>query len=92
MPCGNWAPTVSEPRETATGSTIYGMEKTTVYLPDDLKAAVAREARQRGVAEAEVIRDAIAAAVQRPAPRPGLFEAEPFAASIDVLLAGFGER
>ena len=69
------------------------MEKTTVYLPDDLKAAVAREARRRGVAEAEVIRSAIAAAVTRPEPHGGLFaSAEPFAARVDELLVGFGER
>ena len=69
------------------------MQKTTVYLPDDLKAAVAREASQRGVAEAEVIREAIAAAVRRPSPRPGLFESEqPIAARAEELLAGFGDR
>jgi predicted transcriptional regulator len=69
------------------------MQKTTVYLPDDLKAALTREAGQRGVAEAQVIREAIAAAVQRPRPRAGLFESEePFANRADELLAGFGER
>ena len=76
-----------------TGGTLYGVQKTTVYLPDDLKAAVAREADQRGVPEAEVIRDAIAAAVRRPSPRPGVFESErPIAARADELLAGFGDR
>jgi Arc/MetJ-type ribon-helix-helix transcriptional regulator len=35
------------------------MEKTTVYLPDELKAAVRRTAQQRGVSEAEVIRESI---------------------------------
>lgn len=68
------------------------MQKTTVYLPDDLKAGVEREARRRSTSEAEVIRDAIASAVQRPRPRPGLFEAEPFADRVDELLDGFGER
>jgi hypothetical protein len=69
------------------------VQKTTVYLPDELKAAVAREADQRGVPEAEVIRDAIAAAVRRPLPRPGVFESErPIAARADELLAGFGDR
>ena len=76
-----------------TGGTLCGVQKTTVYLPDDLKAAVAREADQRGVPEAEVIRDAIAAAVRRPLPRPGVFESErPLAARADELLAGFGDR
>ncbi len=69
------------------------MHKTTVYLPEDLKAALAREARQRGVPEAQVIRQAIAAAVSRPTPRTGLFaSAEPLASRVDELLAGFGER
>ena len=69
------------------------MQKTTVYLPHDLKAALASEARRRGVPEAEVIREAIAATVGRPDPRSGLFESdEPFAERADELLVGFGER
>jgi hypothetical protein len=68
------------------------MRKTTLYLPDDLKAAVEREAALRGVSEAELIRAALSAAVRRPRPRPGLFRAEPFADSADDHLAGFGER
>jgi predicted transcriptional regulator len=69
------------------------MKKTTVYLPDDLKEILTRFARERGVAEAEVIRDAIATAVSRPKPRAGLFASpEPYAERVDELLAGFGER
>jgi len=68
------------------------MRKTTVYLPDELKAAMAREAERRGVSEAQFIRSALSAAVSRPAPRPGLFVAEPFAERVDELLTGFGER
>ncbi len=68
------------------------VRKTTVYLPEELKSAVEREARRRGSSEAEVIRQAVAAAVTAPRPRPGLFDAEPFAASAAELLAGFGER
>ena len=61
--------------------------------PKDLKAALAREAEHRGVAEAELIRAAIAAAIHRPAPRAGLFESdEPFAERVDELLEGFGDR
>jgi len=52
------------------------MLKTTVYLPHDLKGAVEREARQRGVSEATVIREAIAEAVPRPVPRAGLFQGD----------------
>lgn len=66
--------------------------KTTIYLPDALKAEVEREARRRGIAEAEVIRTAIATALCRPAPRGALFAAAPFAERTDDLLAGFGER
>ena len=69
------------------------MHKTTLYLPVELKEAVVREARQRGVAEAQVIREAIAAAVSRPAPRAGLFASHaPLADRADELLAGFGQR
>jgi hypothetical protein len=78
-----------------TGGTIYGMEKTTVYLPEDLKDAVRRSARRRGVSEATVIRDSIRAAVGsgRPRPRAGLFASgDPMADRVDELLAGFGER
>ena len=67
-------------------------QKTTVYLPVDLKAAVEKEARRRGVAEAEVIRQAIASAVTRPLPQAGIIDGEPFAERVDELLSGFGER
>jgi hypothetical protein len=71
------------------------MEKTTVYLPDDLKAAVKRAARQRGVSEAEIIRESIRAVVggARPQPRGGLYSgSEPIARRADDLLDGFGGR
>ena len=68
------------------------MRKTSVYLPDDLKEALAREAARRGASEADVIRAALRDAVARPVPTAGLFEATPFADRVDELLAGFGER
>ena len=68
------------------------MDKTTVYLPGELKEAIAREAQRRGLPEAEVIRQAIASALERPAPRAGLFSSTPFAERAEELLAGFGER
>jgi hypothetical protein len=69
------------------------MTKTTIYLPDDLKDEVAREARRRGIPEAEVIRQAIAGALKRPPPRGGLFASDaPIARRADELLAGFGDR
>jgi hypothetical protein len=71
------------------------MEKTTVYLPDDLRIQLKRAAKLRGVSEATVIRDAIRLAVldDRPAPKGALFEGkEQIADRADELLAGFGER
>jgi predicted transcriptional regulator len=71
---------------------MYGMQKTTVYLPDELKSAVESEAERRGSSEAEVIRQAITDAIRRPRPRAGIIEGEPFAAQADEHLVGFGER
>ena len=39
---------------------MYGMDKTTVYLPREMKAALARAAQRRKVSEAELIREGIA--------------------------------
>jgi Arc/MetJ-type ribon-helix-helix transcriptional regulator len=74
------------------------MNKTTVYLPDELKQSVARMAAASGRSEAEVIREAIAAlarASDRPRrPRGGLFASgDPsLSAQAQEALAGFGER
>lgn len=71
------------------------MEKTTVYLPDDLRSAVKRAAAQQGVSEAEVIRQSIRQVVggARPRARGGLFRSgQPIARKADEALAGFGER
>jgi hypothetical protein len=71
------------------------MEKTTVYLPADLKAAVKRAAKGRGVSEAEVIRESLRTTVgrDRPRPRGGLFASkELIGERTDELLKGFGER
>lgn len=71
------------------------MEKTTIYLPAELKAAVKRLARQRGISEAEVIRESIRTAVggERPKPRGGLYSGTaPIARRVDEYLEGFGAR
>jgi hypothetical protein len=71
------------------------MVKTTVYLPDDLHVAIKRVAAQRGVSEAEVIRDSLrtTVTVERPRPRGALFSShDPIAERVDDLLVGFGER
>jgi hypothetical protein len=71
---------------------MCGMEKTTLYLPAQLKAGVQREARARGITEAQFIREAITAAVVRPTPWAGFIESgEPIASRVDELLGGFGE-
>lgn len=74
-----------------------GMEKTTVYLPDDLKQALRRAARSTGRSEADLIREGIGlvAGTHRIAePRLPLFESgQPdLAERVDDLLDGFGER
>ena len=47
-----------------------------MYLPDEMKLALQREALRRGCSEAQVIRDAVAVTVSRPHPTAGLFEGE----------------
>jgi predicted transcriptional regulator len=43
------------------------VKRTTISLPDDLSAALAREARRRGVPISKVAREAIEARLGRPA-------------------------
>jgi plasmid stability protein len=79
---------------TTSGGTIYGMQKTTVYLPDELKRRIEATAASEGRSEAEVIRRALALNVpeRRPRPRPGVIHSgSPMAEQVDELLAGFGE-
>jgi hypothetical protein len=71
------------------------MDKTTVYLPIELKTALKRVARRRRISEAELIRESIRAAVEadRPTPRGALFTSRhPIARELDEHLRGFGER
>ena len=77
-----------------TYGTMYGMHRTTIYLPVELKARVAETAQLRGITEAEFIRGAIQKALDRPRPRGGLFHSgDPTWASRDeeLLAEGFGE-
>ena len=76
---------------------MYGMHRTTVYLPDDLKQSLTRAAKRRGVSEAELIREGVALAVARDEPRkpriPLFSSGQPdLAERFDELLEGFGER
>ena len=76
---------------------MYGVEKTTVYLPTELKEALRRAARRQHRSEADLIRKGIAivsAQDGRRAPRLPLFESgQPdLAEHVDDGLVGFGER
>lgn len=82
---------------------MYGMEKTTVYLPKELKASLQRAARVTGTSEAALIRQAIAqmtSEVPTSRPRLPLFTSgQPdLSERVDALLKGdatalaFGER
>ncbi len=71
------------------------VDKTTIYLPPDLRSAVKQAARRRGISEAEVIRDSIRSAVggEQPLPKGGLFASgAPIARRADDHLRGFGEQ
>lgn len=73
------------------------MRKTTVYLPEELKARLERIAQEQRRSEAELIREAIdqfTASLARPRPRIPLFRSEnPIGAEdIDEALRGFGAR
>jgi hypothetical protein len=73
------------------------MKRTTVYLPDQLKAALERTAAAQGTSEAEVVRAALASATgghRYPPPRLPLFASgDPtLAERVDEELGqGFGE-
>jgi hypothetical protein len=84
-------------RATRTYGTMGGMEKTTVYLPDDLKRALRRAARASGRSEADLIREGIglvSGAHRIAEPRLPLFESgQPdLAEGVDEALSGFGDR
>ena len=76
---------------------MYGMKKTTVYLPDELSQDLKRAALASGQSEAELIREGIANIVEvrlTPKPRAPLFSSGDgtLAERVDEILAeGFGE-
>ena len=75
--------------------TMYGIKKTTVYLPDDLKTRLGQAARQAGTSEADLIREGVAFVVERelaPPPELPTFDLGGIASRADEELAsGFGE-
>ena len=79
-----------------TYGTMYGMQKTPVYVPEELKRSLARAAAARGCSEAELIREALRVVTAQsapPRPRLPLFKSgKPrLAERVDEALAGFGE-
>ena len=75
---------------------MYGMQKTTVYIPEDIKEALAILASQKGKSEAELIREALrlfVASTKPPRPKIPLFKGDQphLAEGIDEALSGFGE-
>ncbi|KAF0241317.1 MAG: hypothetical protein FD180_4509 [Planctomycetota bacterium] len=80
-----------------TYGTMYGMFRTTLYLPDDLKRALERTARARGCSEAVVVREALrqfTSVVTSPRPKLPLFTSARgnLAEHVDEALRGFGRR
>jgi hypothetical protein len=75
---------------------MYGMRRTTIYLPDSLKSALARAAHEEGRTEADLIREGVEQLLhsREREPRLPLFASgQPdLAARSEELLAGFGER
>jgi len=78
---------------------MNGMRKTTVYLPEDLKAALERVAAAEGRSEADLIRAAVqekVSALDRPRPRVPLwpvgFGDPTVAERVDEPLERFGGR
>jgi ribbon-helix-helix CopG family protein len=75
---------------------MYGVQKITVYIPEDLKRALGRVSAMRGMSEAELIREALrtlTSDASPPKPRLPLFKSgKPhLAENVDEALSGFGE-
>lgn len=74
---------------------MYGMKRTTVYLPDEMKAKLEQEAARRQITEAELIRRAVDIELQRRAPRGGFLSGGPddgiYSGNLHEHMEGFGE-
>jgi hypothetical protein len=77
---------------------MYGVKRTTIYLPEELKRRLERAARAESRTEADIIREALAEALgARTPPRPHLPVFAPtgresdWAERADEHLEGFGK-
>jgi hypothetical protein len=74
---------------------MYGVKRTTIYLPDNLKSTLARAAQDEGRSEADLIREGLERLLEarQPEPRLPLFSSgkPDLAEKAEELLAGFGE-
>jgi hypothetical protein len=74
---------------------MYGVIRTTIYLPEDLKRSLARAAYEEKRTEADLIREGIERLLKsrHPEPKLPLFTSgkPDLAEDIDRLLDGFGE-
>lgn len=77
---------------------MYGMKRTTIYLPEEMKGRLETEAARRHVTEAELIRRAVDNELRRTEMRGGLFASDggPYGSDLrrdnrEQWLEGFGE-
>jgi Arc/MetJ-type ribon-helix-helix transcriptional regulator len=76
---------------------MYGVKRTTVYFPEEMKVKIEREAARRGVTEAEVIRGAVEKTLEAPSRRRVITAAIPeglgeeIGTRVDEILEGLGE-
>jgi hypothetical protein len=75
---------------------MYGMRRTTIYLPDALKGDLERTAREEGRTEADLVREGVERLLRsrHSEPRLPLFASgqSDLAERAEELLAGFGDR
>jgi hypothetical protein len=79
-----------------TYGTMYGMKRTTIYLPEEMKSRLEHEASRRQITEAELIRRAVDNELHRRAPRGGIISGAPkdgiTGANLHEHMEGFGEQ
>ena len=75
---------------------MYGMKRTTIYLPEDMKSRLEHEASRRQITEAELIRRAVDNELHRRATRGGIISGAPkdgiTGANLHEHMEGFGEQ